>query len=393
LGVSAFSSTGDASTPLSARRFRILDLDVDIRSDRAETLTFLDTIYTHFSPTARNDENDGDQERPRVLDLELRTACEGPPRLDVGGATHLLADPPLTDIHVYSILLGEMFQRLGSYFLVHGAALTDGERTVLIAGPSGHGKTTLALELVGRGFRLLCDDFAPLARADGRVHPFPKRIGVKRRSDDERPQLPLEIADDREPLIVGGKWWVDPAALPGGLERRAAPLTHVLLLESSGASNGESRFRLALIHGRDEFERSLTGIEGVQVRPFTTRTGWPALEVSVDGGIDALAEFYDLCSRTRHQILYFEPCSERNGFAERAELESLTILDSAMGLMREVLNRVPGGTLLASSPGGLTGLLAELAGTIADARGAKLRVGDRRETADLVARWVTAEKP
>jgi len=387
-------STNVPTNPVARRLFDFLGLRVSLTSDRPETLSFLDAIYAHFSPT-RTDPSAAAERRDGDLHLALTVGTGNGPQLEVGDKTHRLAAPPLTDVHVYSILLGELFQRLGDYYLIHGAAVTDGDRTLLVAGPSGHGKTTLALGLVGRGFRLLSDDFAPLARADGRLHPFPKRIGVKRPNPDERPDLPLQLADENEPLIVGGKWWLDPAELPGGVEVAPAPLTHLLLLDPAAPSSDERdhpRFRVALIHGRESFETRLAGLDGVRAQRFETRTGWPASEVVVDGGVGALADFYELCSGARHQILYFESCSTRSKFGEEPAIGTVPTLNAAMGLMREVLNRVPGGMLLDSADGNLGGLLTGLVAALAPVRCARLRMGGREKTADLVAQWMVSEK-
>ncbi len=80
--------------------------------------------------------------------------------------------------------------------LVHAAALTAHDQTLVIRGASGAGKTTLALALLGRGWRLHSDDVAVLDDA-GRVHPFPKPMNVRTRV------LPLFPAlADRVPTVA-----------------------------------------------------------------------------------------------------------------------------------------------------------------------------------------------
>ena len=53
---------------------------------------------------------------------------------------------------------------------LHASAVAFADRGALITGPSGSGKSALALELISRGARLVADDGVLLSRApDGRV--------------------------------------------------------------------------------------------------------------------------------------------------------------------------------------------------------------------------------
>jgi hypothetical protein len=62
---------------------------------------------------------------------------------------------------------------------LHAAALTKGGRGALFAGPSGAGKTTLAVVLAQAGWALASDDIAPIDVATGAVHAFPKPLNVR----------------------------------------------------------------------------------------------------------------------------------------------------------------------------------------------------------------------
>jgi serine kinase of HPr protein (carbohydrate metabolism regulator) len=52
--------------------------------------------------------------------------------------------------------------------LIHASCVAIGGRAVLIAGPSGSGKSDLALRLIDRGAMLVSDDYTEL-RASGRL--------------------------------------------------------------------------------------------------------------------------------------------------------------------------------------------------------------------------------
>ena len=82
------------------------------------------------------------------------------------------------------------------HLLFHSGAVTDGDRTILILGYSGVGKTTMTLELVKRGFRFMTDEFTAIDVSGNFVHPFP-RSGVSKKTVRELPKGEgFEVATD-----------------------------------------------------------------------------------------------------------------------------------------------------------------------------------------------------
>jgi hypothetical protein len=61
---------------------------------------------------------------------------------------------------------------------VHGATLTRGEATVLLLAQSGHGKTTLALGLMARGWEPYADDVTLIDASTLRARVFPRCFHV-----------------------------------------------------------------------------------------------------------------------------------------------------------------------------------------------------------------------
>jgi hypothetical protein len=57
---------------------------------------------------------------------------------------------------------------------LHAAAVERKGKALLIAGPSGQGKSTLSTKLCERGWRLLSDDIAPTSMEADIVYPFPQ---------------------------------------------------------------------------------------------------------------------------------------------------------------------------------------------------------------------------
>ena len=64
----------------------------------------------------------------------------------------------------------------------HAAVVTRAEVVIALPGGPGAGKTSLALAMLQRGWRLMCDDIAPL-RVTGEVSPYPRPFGIRNVGD------------------------------------------------------------------------------------------------------------------------------------------------------------------------------------------------------------------
>jgi hypothetical protein len=103
-------------------------------------------------------------------------------RPDESRCTIFTDDEDLAHEIVYLTLLSRLSDLLGRRGMhrIHALGLETAGRGVIIAMPSGGGKTTLALNLLGDAdghVRLISED-SPLIRRDGMLLPFPLRIGV-----------------------------------------------------------------------------------------------------------------------------------------------------------------------------------------------------------------------
>lgn len=79
-----------------------------------------------------------------------------------------------------TLLLDVMADAREAVFL-HAAAVGYGASGALLAGEGGSGKSGLALEFLARGWRVLSDDFCPLAVGSLEALPFPRGVCVKGR--------------------------------------------------------------------------------------------------------------------------------------------------------------------------------------------------------------------
>lgn len=125
---------------------------------------------------------------------------------------------------------------------VHASAVVQAGGAILMSGPCGAGKSTLALALAlaGDGTGLLSDDLAPIARDGSTVLPYRRSVHVRPGTVDLVPALAFLKTQPQRRLGGGLRWAVSPEQLeqrlPGCLGE-PAPLREVLLLgeRTSGA--------------------------------------------------------------------------------------------------------------------------------------------------------------
>lgn len=103
-------------------------------------------------------------------------------RLDAS-REHLDCAPARAGLHWQQALLGRVLPNVAimrGYEALHASAVDSPEGVVAVAGPSGMGKTTLALELQGRGWPLFADDVLTIGQHAGGVlaHPGTPHMNV-----------------------------------------------------------------------------------------------------------------------------------------------------------------------------------------------------------------------
>jgi hypothetical protein len=98
--------------------------------------------------------------------------------------TTLSCAPPADGLDWQRALLSKVIPTvavLRGYEALHASALETPHGAVALLAPSGTGKTTLALELLSRGFRLICDDVLALSESEEGVlaHPATPHMNLE----------------------------------------------------------------------------------------------------------------------------------------------------------------------------------------------------------------------
>jgi hypothetical protein len=91
-----------------------------------------------------------------------------------------------------SALRAEVALKARDRIFIHAGVVARGGRAVVLPGPSLSGKTTLVAALVRNGAAYFSDEFAVLD-AEGRVHPYPKPLSLRRdRTTIAQTEVPVE---------------------------------------------------------------------------------------------------------------------------------------------------------------------------------------------------------
>ena len=107
---------------------------------------------------------------------------------------------------------------------LHAAALEFGGTAYLLAGESGHGKSTTAWGLLHHGFRYLSDELSPLDAGALQVLAFPRAICLKQTPPSGYP-IPAGHVDAGD-----GLFHIPVGALPGGTAAKPCRLGAVLFV-------------------------------------------------------------------------------------------------------------------------------------------------------------------
>jgi hypothetical protein len=149
--------------------YQIMDVRLSLDSDSEELRRMFEQDYSWFAG----------QERAggRRLSVYLSQKHQV---LQINEAVLPLKDQPQPAAYAYQVIARRLMGEIRDYFILHAAVVARGEEAVSICGPPGAGKTTLTLGLLKAGLRLLSDDFCPIHKETGLVHPFPRSLWISR---------------------------------------------------------------------------------------------------------------------------------------------------------------------------------------------------------------------
>jgi hypothetical protein len=285
-------------------------------------------------------------------------------------------------MHAYNLLIADLFGQVDGHFVLHATTVCRDGQALVISGPSTFGKTTLGIQLAGRGFGLLADDVTLVDRGDGQILPFNRPFRLRPGTRDMMNREQLEQARNSAQAFLENEWavspdaWIEPAQEP-------CPASMVVVIRPLEDGGGMRRFPfldLRVIHEARHLLAELDGIEGVlSVKPDDEDDCHVILELDESISLRRWLELHQ--GSIVHAI---KLPSGRASFDQEPKIEKMSVFQTAIELCQEMQNRHDGSLLAEEFQDNELKLVSELASTIRHARCYALSPGRLDATLELL---------
>jgi len=144
-------------------KLRFFDLEANIKSDSGNFISLFTQMYRRFQVDT--------QLPPAQTSAEFILLTKpdnqwGKPVIILDGEVLPLSAPSLLEGYAYESILSAIVTRVRSHLLIHAGVVSCNGQGVILVADARHGKTTLVLELIRRGFQFLSDEMADLVCND-----------------------------------------------------------------------------------------------------------------------------------------------------------------------------------------------------------------------------------
>jgi hypothetical protein len=352
--------------------FEWLGHHVRVTSDSEALLDFVRKMWERGPVTGGGAPEIAYDVRIPTPDAALLTGPDGEVPLDPG-------DPV---IHAYNLVMTGLHGVVGNHFLLHASCVIRGNRALLISGPSTYGKTTIALRLVDRGFRLVADDVTVINRDDGRPVGFDRPVNLRPGTRLTLTPEQLEAAVHGRRAVAGDEWVVDPSVWSGPVADDCRILLAVLMRAPVELASMR-RFpflEVRVVRGRRETLDELASFYGTEsVLPSESDPWLVRVEV---GDARAIAEW--LRQRKTEIVWAVKMPAGPPVFDGPPEIHPMGQFQAGLELCQEMMNRHDGSALAREFAGRETDLVAEVAAVCRNAEIYALAPGRLEETVDLL---------
>lgn len=209
---------GDCGWVQSAR-LQLLDFAVAVHSDIPAVVHLIDELY---APLARA----GPASHALMLGTTMMHDGSGYFTALDGSVVARTPAPTVAFAHLLFEANQQAIEQSPELIRIHSAAVAVGDRAVILPGPMGAGKSTLAAGLTHRGLGYITDEVVAIDRGSGLVRTYPKPISLGAAPD------PIgSIGWEPSPgagLFLGASG-VIPARTLGHVDDRAHPVGLVVL--------------------------------------------------------------------------------------------------------------------------------------------------------------------
>ena len=381
----------DAVNPIIRKlHLRFFDVAVTVTSDSRQFIESFGLVFQRLSVNAPH----GHKSAGCLIECAVLTNGS-----NEWGKPVVVVDREVYPIHNLSILEGyacekiitAAFIKVRSHLLVHAGVVSHHGRGILLVADAEHGKTTLTLELVKRGFKFLSDEVAALGRRDHRVYPFPRSLRIR----SGTPKLLGYPEQLSEGSVWLDKYTLDVEAFKPNSIGEAAEISAIIILRSQAHNDGEMQrrshgiLRFLVDRVNDGFLSQARAIEGISEFHQENRGGLPAIRFVTPRPIHALARFEALCRE--HKIAVLDTIKghrARPTFEAPARLEATPKTTAVFELMSHLQSGYTSEIVQQEFQGNANLLFQEFSAMVNHAECYQLFVGPLEQMADGICSLV-----
>ena len=365
--------------------FRFYDVGLHLQSDDPGYFDLFAQTYANFQVG-----QDG-APAPHTLKAIVVTGYDPAgelPALWLDGERWPIHDPIGLRDHIFEYIFAAIAAQVKSHILLHAAVVERNGSALLIAGDSQHGKSSLALGLLRRGFRLLSDELAAISRLDGTVHPFPRKV---RATPGSLALAGYTVAPDTFPFWLG-KYLIDVEQLQLSTTTTPMPLGDIILLSdpvsqvtTQNTTEPQDMVQITVERLDDSWLKAVNLINGIIALQVHHANHYPTLLLQTQNKVAVIKAIQTLCDT--HRILCLEVQKRSPHRPDFTQAPHLTPLPQSLAVM-ELLRHFQGAhgsvILQQEHKGSATSFFMEVADLVHNTRCYRLSVGHYAQALDLI---------
>lgn len=302
--------------------YQILDVTLCLESDTIGFIDLFDQDYAWFRI-------DPPEQKSKILSFTVILKDDDNGSVQSGNNLFSLKDHPTKIKYAYQIILRKIFDHIKDFYLIHAGVVAKSGNALILAGPPGIGKTTLVVEMLKKGFSFVSDDFCPVHKNTGLVHPFPRSLWTAPNRHVHPVIDNYSVRENKMPLTAD-----ETGSSVAGSPVKAGIL---ICLDIHENQTDSYRLKISLKPGQKDALTDLKRIKGAKVEKLQTEfSDWI---VQYPQGKNITFAIRKVLEKHKNSIWNVFPVSSvRPDFTKAPVLNKIDTHDAAYRLIRDLKN-------------------------------------------------------